>query len=204
MFAHLEDLYDAEIRTLDDAIRDFVGDLGKEGLLDDTILVITADHGENLGDHGLLDHVFSLHRSICHVPLLIRFPPRFRAGARIDRLVRLEDVAPTLLDLCGLRAPEKMDGRSLLADGPPEVSFGFLDPPVTWLERMAGDYKGFDPVPLEFTVRSFPDGVHHLIRYSDGRVELYDLRTDPAETVNLAPRKGAVLERLEKRLEEEK
>lgn len=198
--AHLSDLYDAEVRALDDAIGAFVEGLKAKGLLDDTVLVVTADHGECLGEHDLLDHVFSLHRVVCHVPLIVRFPVRFPPGERVDRTVRLEDVAPTLLELCALAPDSPLDGRSLLDGAGPEVSFGFLDPPKTWLERMAKEYPGLDPVPFEDTARSLVDGRHHLIRYSDGREELYDRRTDPAETENLAPRGGPEIERLRERM----
>jgi arylsulfatase A-like enzyme len=186
--AAIGDLYDAEIACLDAAIGRLADRLREEGILDRTVLVVTSDHGENLGDHGLVDHMFSLHRTICHVPLVVRYPARFAAGTVVDDVVRLEDVPPTLLELCGVPVPGDMDGRSLLADVPGRVSRAALDHPDRFLDRMRRDYPlQYDDRRLRADLRAEFDGRRHTIRYSDGRVETYDVPADPAELRNLTP-----------------
>ncbi|MEN8151229.1 MAG: sulfatase, partial [Planctomycetota bacterium] len=122
----LSGLYDAEIAALDVELGRLVAGLDRAGILDDTLLVIVGDHGENLGDHGLCSHVFSLHRSLRHVPLLVRFPDRFEPGRRVGETVRLEDLFPTILEVLDLPRPSGLDGTSLLTDGGPRLSRAVL------------------------------------------------------------------------------
>ena len=126
---HASDLYDAEIRCLDELIGALVQGLRSEGILDETLFIVTADHGENLGEHGLMDHVFSLHRTIRHVPLLIRYPARFERGREVTEVVRLEDVPPTILEVCGLPPPGGLDGQSLLGETTGRISRAMMGPP---------------------------------------------------------------------------
>jgi arylsulfatase A-like enzyme len=198
---HISDLYDAEIRELDRAFGILLDGLRDEGILDETVFIVTSDHGENLGDHGLMDHVFSLHRSLRHVPLLVRYPPRFAAGERRSEVVRLEDVPPTILELVDLPVPEGLDGASLLGDLGGRVSRARLGPPREYLARLAEE-EGlrFDPTPLLLDLWAVYDGRHHLIVYSDGREELYDVELDPGETRNLAAERTELRERLREML----
>jgi len=157
----------------------FVERLRGEGLLDRTILVITSDHGENLGDHGMVDHMFSIHRSIRHVPLL------------------------TLLAACGLEPFIESDGISLLGDLAGRSSRGAADPPIDMMERLGPKIApGADLTHRRVSIRAIFDGRHHYIRYSDGREELYDIENDPGEQSDIAPAGGEVLERLRQRLED--
>lgn len=102
--------YDREIRATDDALRDLIEGL-PAGLLDRTLVVFTADHGEALGHRGIISHN-ELYQSIVHVPLIVRFPDA-PSGARIDEPVMLVDVVPTILDYAGLPIDERLRGRSL-------------------------------------------------------------------------------------------
>lgn len=185
--ALLSDLYDAEIATLDREIGRLVETFRREGMLDETVFVVTADHGENLGEHGRVDHMFSLHRTIRHVPLVIRYPPAFPAGAVVDELVRLEDVLPTLLDVLG-RPPEPgLDGRSLRHDLPGRISTGEMGVMDHFVRRMERDFPlPFDSRPLLLSWQSVTDGRLELLRTSDGVEELYDLAADPQERRDLA------------------
>jgi arylsulfatase A-like enzyme len=183
----LSDLYDAEIACLDHFVGELLDGLRERGVLDETIVVVTSDHGENFNEHGFVDHMFSIHRAICHVPLLIRYPPHFSGGGRVRSVVRLEDVAPTVLEMANLDVPEGLDGESLLRNLPNRVSRGIMGPPDAFLARIGPELKpGDDLLELRTRARSVYDGRYHLIVYSDGREELYDLATDPREAVNLA------------------
>jgi arylsulfatase A-like enzyme len=91
-----------------------VGELRRLGLYDRTVVVITADHGELFGEHGLANHFKALSEEETHVPLIVRYPARIPAKTRVVTPVELSDVVPTLVDLLGVAAPGPMDGATLL------------------------------------------------------------------------------------------
>jgi arylsulfatase A-like enzyme len=178
----LSDLYDAEIACLDREIGRLVARLEEEGILDDTLLVITSDHGENLGRHGLLGHKFSLHRTVLHVPLVIRLPGGLRAGEVRDEVTRLEDLFPTILEVCDLPIPPGLDGESLLGSLGSRHALAMRDPPEKYLdtmEKILGGRYGFEPLMAD--IKSRFDGRTHTIEYSDGRRLVFDVLEDPEE-----------------------
>ncbi|MCU0728356.1 MAG: sulfatase [Planctomycetes bacterium] len=201
--AAISGLYDGEIACLDAEIGRFVEALRGRGLLDRTLFVVTADHGENLGDHGLTDHMFSLHRSVRHLPMVVRYPPAIPAGKVVDDLVRLEDVAPTVLEIAGLEPLVAIDGLTLRGDVTGRLSYGAADAPHGLLDRLAKEFPlPFSDTELRHDIRAVADGRHHYIRYSSGREELYDLVNDPAEKWNLASKSGPELDRMRALLEQ--
>ncbi len=179
---YLSDLYDAEIACLDHEIGRLVEKLRTMGLLENTLLIITSDHGENLGRHGLLEHMFSLHRTICHVPLIVRLPGGERAGEVRDEVVRLEDLLPTILEVCGLPIPRSLDGESILGDLGGRRARALLDHSETYFDRMEreiGGRPGFETRMVD--IRADFDGRRHTIEYSDGRRLIFDILEDPEE-----------------------
>ncbi len=110
--ARVRDLYDGEIRGADDATRELVEHLRRRGLMGSTILVVTADHGEEIGEHGRMSHGQSLYQEVLRIPLIFHAPHRFKGGRRFGR-ASLLDVMPTLLDLLGLEAGQRLDGVDL-------------------------------------------------------------------------------------------
>jgi len=110
---HLSDLYDAGIRQLDDRLAELFARLDELGLRDSTLVVVTSDHGEELGEHGGVPHGRTMHRELLGVPLLLHGPgvPR---GRRVRELATLADVVPTVLGRLGIEAPPS-DGIDLLA-----------------------------------------------------------------------------------------
>lgn len=139
--------------------------LRRAGLLDDTVVVVTSDHGEGLYEHGRLLHGFAPYEEVHRIPLLIRLPERFRTEVReVSAPVGLVDILPTLLELAGLPADEGDMGRSLLP-----------------LIR-GTDGGGERPIFSETEgIRSWRTSRWKLIRYADGRQELFDLAADPLE-----------------------
>ena len=195
--AALSDLYDAEIAGLDAQLTHLFDRLAARGDLDDTVVAVVGDHGENLGERGLVGHQFSLHRSVLHVPLIVRYPGVVAEGARGDALVRLGDAPPTLLGLAGVGVPRDLDGVSLLRGVVGRVARAIQGPVADGTAhqlRVAG--AGRDVRHLLPGQRSVFDGRHHLIQHADGRLELYDLEADPAETRNLARSHEGVARRL--------
>jgi arylsulfatase A-like enzyme len=195
--------YDAEIRYADQQIERLLDELRRRGFYDQMVTVMTADHGESLGEHNYwFDHGMFGFQTCLHVPLVVRFPGV--ATPRVDAApVELVDLAPTLLDLAGRRLRDHtwMRGRSLVARlrgelaGARDVAFaeaGYSSRP-DWI-RVATDGR--------FTL-------HHLFERADRRRvahadvpwALFDLSEDPGETVNVADRNPEVLAHLRTLLE---
>jgi len=196
VLATMADLYDAEIATLDKEIGGFLARLRAEGLLDSSIVVIAGDHGEPLGEHHMIDHGHSLHRGVRHVPLMIRFPPEFDGGRVVESVVRLEDVTPTILELCGLPAPDDLDGVPLTRDLEGRISIaiqGAFPGRRAWI---AESNPGADPTRYLLGLKAVFDGRYHLLTYSDGRREVFDDTADPGETNDLSTKEPDVLARL--------
>ena len=181
----LRALYQAAIRYQDEQLGRLLELLRARLDLDRTVVVVTADHGENLGDGGRYDHVFALNDALLHVPLAIRYPPAFPAGARVGGLCQLVDVPPTLLELAHLvpagPLAEESAGRTLLPSEfvPREVVLGFGDPYLGHLEAMAR-FTGFnrDVLPFAAIQRSLRDATHQLVRSTVRGEELFDLAAD--------------------------
>lgn len=175
-YASEHEPYDAEVAYTDAMFGTLLADLRAAGQLDRTLVVVAADHGESLGEHGERTHGVFVYDVTMHVPWIVW------AGARVpgsvsDALVRLIDLAPTALDLVGVAAPSEFEGRSVI----PVVTRQRYEAAPAYLEAMDAnltrnwapltgvatrDYKLIDlPIP-----------------------ELYDLRADPHETANLFAR----------------
>lgn len=187
--------YAAEIAFMDHELGRLLEALARLGFADDTLVVITADHGEGLMQHGHLEHGAHIYEEQVRVPLLLRMPGRLRAGSVITTPVAALDVAPTLLALLGVPDPEAgAQGRSL----------------VPLLEGRGGD----DSQPIVLFRRHYQPGregaipvagVKHGIRVGDwkyivgpaeGTRELYDLARDPGERTNqlaAAPERASAL-----------
>jgi len=160
--------------------------LRQGGLYEDSVIIITSDHGENLGDHGHFDHVFSLYNSTLRVPLLVRLPRGQRAGTVRTDPVQLVDIFPTIAAIVGFDAG-RVAGRDLL--GPPSPSerpiLAAYDYPMQALAVFPATERE-SPALDRFRrrLRSIQIGSSKFIWGSDGRNELYDLADDPAEGRN--------------------
>jgi len=173
-------LYDGETASLDRELRRLFGDLEARGVLRDAVVVFTADHGEEFAEHGLVQHGQSLYEPAVRVPLVV-LAPGLPAGRVIDANVSLLDVAPTVLDLVGLPAEPRFEGRSLL----PVVRGPSADADVM-VELLPS--SGADE--LRRHNAAFVRGSMKLIVGRAVRGELFDLAVDPAESAPIPP--GAV------------
>ncbi len=106
-------LYDAQIRYLDDLVDELLNGLQERGLLENTVVVLTADHGDEFLEHGGLGHGTSVYGELLRVPLILSFPPLLEPGRRVEHLTQHIDLAPTLLDLLGLAQPSSFRGSNL-------------------------------------------------------------------------------------------
>jgi arylsulfatase A-like enzyme len=154
----LVDLYDAGIFADDATLGALLDELAARGLLESTLVIVTADHGESLGDAGRWGHHLTPDEEVLRVPLVMRLPSALPAGARVDAPVSLVDLTPTVLDLLpeGLIAPmDGLDGRSvlpLLASGAPWPVFAEVLPPDATHARGRVSLMGYDPDTFRWQV----------------------------------------------------
>lgn len=180
--AHALAAYEGAIAFADAEIGRLLSTLKANGVLDSTVVILTADHGEQFGEHQLYDHANSLYRPLLHVPLIVAAPGRVPAGRVVDTPVSLMRLAPTVLDLAGLQstAPSPFEGRTLSAhwtggDAPAEPVYSEVSQGINTLPWLPVTKGAMQSVIL--------NGWHY-IRGGDGSEELYDFDGDPAEAVN--------------------
>jgi len=166
--------YDALIASLDDATRSLLAELAHRGLLDNTIVIITSDHGEQFGEHGRCCHMNTLYRAVLEVPLLIRFPPAVPANQSIPAPVSLRDIPRTVLTLTGVAA-ESFPGRSLTRFWKPEAAT-----PDSLILVELSTSRGGNIGPHAM----LSNGVWYIRARKDS-VELYDLLGDTAQSTSL-------------------
>jgi arylsulfatase A-like enzyme len=123
---HLLALYDGEITYWDHHLGQFLSRLAAEGLLNNSLVIVTSDHGQMFGEHDKWVHRNSLYEEVLRVPLFIYFPSVAPAGATIETPIFTADLMPTILDLVGLPVPPRLDGKSLrpLLEGKPGALAG--------------------------------------------------------------------------------
>jgi arylsulfatase A-like enzyme len=199
-------IYDGDIHYLDRRLEDLIRFLEKEDYLDDTIVVITSDHGEHLGEHGMIDHMMSLYEPLLRVPLIIRVPEGSPELPRTDRTVQTVDIYPTILSLIGLDEYEdrqQIQGVSLI--GEKADTRGMIlaehEPPVERILAFLEDYpEATEILRYDRSLKSIQVGTFKYIWGSKGEPELYDLSNDPGELVNLLDRRKEVANDMERRL----
>ncbi len=188
-FDQTEDLYDGEVRYVDASLGEFFNFLRKSGLYDDSLIIVTSDHGEGLGDHGEETHGMFLYESTLHVPLLIKYPRNLNAGIRTVTSAQLIDIYPTVLDVLKIKHGAAVQGKILQ---PGAAIAGRLNFAETMLP-----YLGYGWSPI----RAFADGP---FKYIDApRAELYNLDSDPGETRNLISSNPSMAAQLRQRLNDE-
>lgn len=206
-FEILANLYDGAINYLDKKIGEVVSMLRQRGILDNSVLIVTADHGENLGDHGMMGHQWCLYETLIKVPLIIRYPEAFPPGLRISGLVQTVDILPTLIDILQITSDELSDqlqGQSLISEGRicPRRRYGFAEEVGYGIETWSQKYPEFDFSPFDRELRAIRTDRYKYIWSSNGQDELYNLVNDPKELHNLIAEFPSEVSRLSKILQD--
>ena len=170
----IRDVYDSNVAYTDERIGELLETL--EASKRPTLIVLTSDHGEMLGEHGLADH-FSLYEENLRVPLVIATTPRSEPR-RVPGQVRLIDVTPTLMDLVGITADPSLDGVSLRP---------FLEGSAGARGREAWSYAGESNYGIALQLLDGRSYLYDDTAWVGGREELYDRVRDPRQWQNLAP-----------------
>lgn len=174
-------LYDAEIYEVDLFLKELVDLLERENLMEKTILVITADHGEEFMEHGNIDHGKSLYDEVIHVPLIIWIPGF--GGVRINSLVQNIDLMPTILSLVGINIPDQVQGKNLL-------------PLFTGKNDSLNDHV-FSELGYLTSIRSEK---WKFITHPTRGNALFDLENDPNEQENLVENETGISEQMREKI----
>lgn len=175
--------YYAMIELIDSQLGRIIDHLESIDELQNTIIIFSSDHGELLGDHGLMYKGCRFFEGLVHVPLIFS-GPAIQKGMRSNALVELIDIAPTLLDLVGAATPDRMQGRAFTG-----ILQGTSQTPDKHKDTVFCDFNdsvGYSPVPDDTQASMTFDGRYKLILYHSHDIgELFDLATDPGEFENL-------------------
>ena len=166
VLAHMRAVYDGAIAFIDDGIGQVLEAVEQAGLADNTIVVVTADHGEEFFEHGRTGHKGGLYEEIVHVPLLVHIP--WAKGGTVDELVRNFDVMPTILELADADGGSEVDAVSLTG--------------VIRAQPSERELSGFASFPWKRMLRGQR---YKLVESFNGKTELYDLLRDPGEQHDL-------------------
>lgn len=183
---HLVNLYDGEVAYFDDNFGKLVAELRRLELLDDTLIIVTADHGEEFGERGIGGlHGHTLYNEQLRVPLIMRWPAKIPAGTVVNDNVSIVDIMPTVLAMCGVEGRDGMQGVDLsgLIGGDRGVARSLF---------AAGIRHQSSPKRLPGVEQASVTGDHKAIDYGDyepGKREFYDLASDPLELEDLSATK---------------
>jgi len=199
--------YDGEIAYLDHQIGNLAGFLNENDMFDDTLLVITADHGESFGEHGLAVHPLGLYENILHVPLIVSCPLLAMEEKRISTLVSTIDIFPTLLDIAGVDPRKHIQGKSLHPFENRRIH-EFVCAEYGGLHK--GGFAGLKAWKISLATKSRlgeTDLGSKCIRtdtykyiWSPQREELYNLHDDPSEENNIQPQHPEIVQSLKEQL----
>ena len=198
-------LYDGEIRTLDDQIGEYISKLEELGILDETIVVVTSDHGEELLERGTVGHAScslagTLYDEAIRVPLVVRYPRCLPSGEIIETQVCQIDIMPTIFDMLGLQMPVETEGHSLLplihdrkTDMPEETFAETL--PCGW-QTLKDDHRHIWCIRNPKWKLIYNDFEPQAESY----YELFDLEKDEGEKNNVFEQNPQIAEKLKQKL----
>jgi len=181
-------LYDGALGYVDMRIKELVDGLAARGRWEETLCIVTADHGIDLGEHDRLGSGFDLLDTGLRVPLVFRLPGRVPGGFVVEELAQPTDVLPTVLALVGIEADAKPQGGPLLAAGRavPVREFAIAEQYRRNLDELRRRFPACDSRGLDVRMKAIRTRRAKFVWHSDESNELYDLARDPAERDNIA------------------
>jgi len=184
--------YDGQVAAMDQALGELVDALKARGRYDNALIIVTADHGELLGEHGYVGHMGRmLYEPLIHIPMVVKFPGASHPKGRLDDLVQNLDVTPTVLREAGVPVPADMQGQPLREVKRPTIAEEDINP------FLVADYGDV----YNRAIRVVVDGPWKLISTSKGQRMLFDLSKDPQEKNDLAAAEPERVQELAQRLE---
>ena len=189
-------MYDDCIAYLDRRLGLLLDELSRRGVLENTLVIVTSDHGEHLGDHGLFFHGCSLYRQLVQVPFVMVGKTGIPVGRTVAEPVSLCDLPATVIDLLGLGPDHPFAGRSVARYWQPRDQGGarvVADPLLMETTKPELLMNGGREPAAKGTMKGVVAGGMHYIQMADGSEELYNMMSDVDENVNLAREGGHFL-----------
>jgi len=189
-FNILESLYNAELWYLDYKMKEIFDFLESE--LDHSIVIITSDHGENIGEHSLMSHFYGLQETLIHIPLIVKLPGLSEGKKEVLKIVQPVDIFPTLLEILGHEDEDvgtQFQGFNILSSDKRQYAVAELlapVPPIEFFFKRTGIASDLLRPKYERRLRAFRDHRFKYVWDFNGQEELFDLVTDPGESSNLA------------------
>jgi len=184
--------YDGQVAAMDAALAELLADLKKRGRYENALIIVTADHGELLGDHGEVGHMGRmLYEGLIKVPMVVKYPGTDGERGRVDTPVQVVDVTATALEEAGAAKPAGLQGEHLRAVTHPSVAEEEINP---FLVKDYGDV-------YDRAMRVVFDGRYKLITTSRGEKMLFDLTVDPQEQRDIASSEPDRVEAMAKQVE---
>ena len=180
--------YDGEISFVDNQIGFLLDELKKLGVEKKTIIILTSDHGESLGEHNYFGHELLLYDNLLKVPLIIKCPHIFSSNKIITKQVRSIDIMPTILDILNLKQPDIANGKSLIPLIQGKENFHVLYA-----------FSSYENYLKRYSIRS--EEWKLIYTKESDKYELYNLKKDPQELANLYGKETAIAEEFKKELE---
>jgi uncharacterized sulfatase len=206
--AIIQGYYDAEIAHQDAHLRRLLDYLQLSGALDNTMVIIMADHGEGHGDHGFFGHSFVVHQELTHVPLLIHYPQRFSQNQRRLDNVSSRRVFHTILDVAGIAPPLSVDDPNAdvhglsLANDAPEIPFSEAYPPVAFINTLKHRNPALiDDLRLNEVRRSVIMDDFKLIMTGNDASALYNIAADPTELQDISAQNATLVDALQAQID---
>ena len=201
-FKILNELYDCELNYLDYRIGKLLDYLKQKNLYDDSMIIITSDHGENIGEHELMDHQYCLYDTLLKIPLAIKYPKKFILKNKTeDDLVQAIDLYPTILDVLKIKKMPHLEGNSILKQIKTNETFAEYKGPQPSRKAILNQFGTVD-FPFERALVSTRTREHKFIWSSDGKHELYNIKNDPDETKNIILRNKELAKRFIEKISE--
>ncbi len=191
--------YDADLHTMDRSLGAFFEWLKDRGELDKSAILVTADHGERLGERGLLGHQLGLDECLLRVPMIVRYLPGFTPG-HVSKNVETNGIYETIADLAGLDSGARAHHPALeLQDD--DLVFAQMRHQQRYLDLFKEHYPEFDPSPFDGDWMTACDGRWKLLESSKGVLRLYDVVNDHAEGTDVKDAHPEIVARLRKAIE---
>jgi arylsulfatase A-like enzyme len=200
-FEILAALYDGAITYGDTRINEMLTWLDQQGVLDNMMVIITADHGENLGEHQLMAHGYCLYDTVIHVPLIIHYPNSMAVPSRVEHQVQTVDLLPTILTMLGDTSSEtfrSLQGYDLLSST--RRDFTIAEQAHPDLSQFKERFPGADVSKYDRALKMIRTENYKYVWSSDGNHEIYDLQADPDELCNIIEDHQNIAEDLDLRL----
>ena len=188
--------YQGAVTYVDDELGRFMAELQKRGLLERTAMVVTSDHGENLGEHDMYFVHTGLYEQTIRVPLLTYFPGGGRQGVQVNEVVELVDLMPTLLEYLEIPIPTGIRGRSLW----PLIRGELVPDKVALIEHAGKNQVALRSRRYKYIKHLETKNLQPSYPFVAGKEELYDLAVDPREEDNLVHSRSDLLWRFRKEL----